>query len=233
MAAFIGSPSLLLNHLILKDDCEIQQTGARSRRDVGQALWGCLGLKQIISLIHNLCGANMKMTLLAAFFLFAFAIVLQAQTSGSPTVAEAEAFMNKAEARLIDLHTEFRQAGLSVKVNQANWVHDNFITDDTEALAAAANDEITAVTSELVEQAKRFDGVKMPADLARKFLLLKLSLTAPAPKDPALRKEMTTIGVSLDSDYGKGKYCRKNGECLDITAIEKIMARSRGPEEPK
>jgi len=64
-------------------------------------------------------------------------------------------------------------------------------------------------------------------------MLLKLSLTAPAPKDPALRKEMTTIGVSLDSDYGKGKYCRKNGECLDITAIEKIMASSRNPEELK
>src|SRR5258706_13966235 len=64
-------------------------------------------------------------------------------------------------------------------------------------------------------------------------MLLKLGLTAPAPKDPALRREMTTIGVSLDSDYGKGKYCRKNGECLDITAIEKIMAHSRNPEELK
>ena len=160
----------------------------------------------------------MKMTLLAAFFLFAFAIVLQAQTSGSPTVAEAEAFMNKAEARL---------AELSVKVNQANWVHDNFITDDTEALAAAANDEITAVTSELVEQAKRFDGVKMPADLARKFLLLKLSITAPGPKDPALRREMTEIAASLESDYGKGKYCDPSAKCLDITAIEKVMSDSR------
>jgi len=44
---------------------------------------------------------------------------------------------------------------------------------------------------------------------------------------------MTAIGVSLDSDYGKGKYCRKNGECLDINAIEKIMRDSRNPEELK
>src|SRR5438874_9880002 len=224
MAAFIGSPSLLLNHLILQDDCEIQQTGARSRRDVGQALWGCLGLKQIISLMHNLCGANMKMTLLAAFFLFAFAIVLQAQTSGSPTVAEAEAFMNKAEARL---------AELSVKVNQANWVHDNFITDDTEALAADANDENTAVTTELVEQAKRFEGLQLPPELARKFKLLKLSLTAPAPKYPALRRELTQIAASLESDYGKGKYCRKPDDCLDITSIENILGASRDPNELK
>src|SRR5437660_553807 len=116
-----------------------------------------------------------------ALLCFTLTMLVAAQTSHPPTVAEAEAFMKKAEARL---------AELSVKVNQANWVHDNFITDDTEALAAAANDEITAVTTELVEQAKPFDGLQLPPDLARKFLLLKLSLTAPAPKDPALRKNM-------------------------------------------
>ncbi|MGH9514335.1 MAG: M2 family metallopeptidase, partial [Terriglobales bacterium] len=166
----------------------------------------------------------MKMIVFAAFFLFVSAIVLEAQTSGSPTVADAEAFMNKAEARLADL---------SVKVSQANWVHDNFITDDTEALAADANDEITAVTGELVEQAKRFDGLKMPAELSRKFLLLKLSLTAPGPNDPALRKEMSEIAASLESDYGKGKYCDRSGKCLDITAIEKIMSDSRDPNQLK
>jgi peptidyl-dipeptidase A len=164
----------------------------------------------------------MKMLLLTSLFLFAFAAVLAAQSA--PTVADAEQFMNKAEARL---------AELSVKVNQANWVHDNFITDDTEALAAAANDEITAVTTELVEQARRFDGLQLPADLARKFLLLKLSLTAPAPKDPALRKEMTQIAASLESDYGKGKYCDASGKCLDITAIEKIMSESHDPNQLK
>ena len=167
-------------------------------------------------------GDNMKMLLLTSLFLFAFAAVLAAQST--PTVADAEQFMNKAEARL---------AELSVKVNQANWVHDNFITDDTEALAAAANDEITAVTTELVEQAKRFDGLQLPPDLARKFLLLKLSLTAPAPKDPALRKEMTQIAAALESDYGKGKYCDASGKCLDITAIEKIMSESHDPNQLK
>jgi len=144
-----------------------------------------------------------------------------AQTT-PPTLAEAQDFMNKAEAQL---------AEASVKVNRASWVQENFITDDTQAIAADAIDQVTALTTDLVEQAKRFDGLQMPDDLARKFMLLKLALTAPAPKDPKLRKEMTEIGVSLDADYGKGKYCRKNGECLDITAIEKIMSTSRDPQE--
>jgi len=156
--------------------------------------------------------------------LFFFGLALEAQTSPAPTVAQAEEFMNKAEARL---------AELSIKVNQATWVHDNFITEDTEALAADANDENTAVTTELVEQAKRFEGLQLPPELARKFKLLKLSLTAPAPKDPALRRELTQIAASLESDYGKGKYCRKPDDCLDITSIENIMGASRDPNELK
>jgi peptidyl-dipeptidase A len=144
--------------------------------------------------------------------------------TAAPTAAEARDFMNNAEAQLSEL---------SIKVSRAMWVQENFITDDTQAIAADAIDQVTAATSQLVEQSKRFDGLDLSPELARKFMLLKLSLTAPAPKDPALRREMTQIGVSLDGDYGKGKYCRKNGECLDITAIEKIMSTSRNPEELK
>jgi peptidyl-dipeptidase A len=132
--------------------------------------------------------------------------------------------MQKAEAQL---------AELSHKVNQATWVQSNFITDDTEALAAEAIDQTTAATTQLVEEAKRFEGLSLPPELARKFQLLRLSLTAPAPKDPKLRREMTQIGTSLESDYGKGKYCRKPDDCLDITAIERIMASSRDPQELK
>ena len=159
---------------------------------------------------------------LALVFLF-LAMNVCAQTT-APTAAEAQEFMNKAEAQLSDL---------SVKVQRASWVQENFITDDTQAMAADAIDEVTAVTTQLVEQAKRFDGLALPPDLTRKFMLLKLSLTAPAPKDATLRREMTEIGVSLDADYGKGKYCRKNGDCLDITAIEKLMSTNRDPEALK
>jgi peptidyl-dipeptidase A len=144
--------------------------------------------------------------------------------NAKPTLAEAQEFMSKAEAKL---------DAENIKVSHATWVQENFITEDTQALAADAIDEATAVTTDLVKEAQRFDGLQMPPELARKFLLLKLSLTAPAPSDPALRKEMTTIGVSMDSDYGKGKYCRKNGECLDITAIEHVMSTSRNREELK
>jgi peptidyl-dipeptidase A len=159
--------------------------------------------------------------LAAVLTIIFFSVVTQAQNS-KPTLADAQEFMKNAEARL---------AELSVKGNQAQWVQENFITEDTEALAADANDEISAVTTDLVEQSKRFDGLNMPPELARKFLLLRLGLTAPTPKDPALRKEMTQIAASLDADYGKGKYCKTASDCLDITQIETKMASSRDPQE--
>src|SRR5450432_1899855 len=152
-------------------------------------------------------GVSMKMVL-TVMVCFAFAMVLKAQTKNKPAVADAEAFMKQAESRL---------AELNLVTNHASWVQSNFITFDTEALASDALDRNTALTTELVEQAKQFDGLTMPADLARKFKLLRLLLVAPAPKDPALRRELTEIGTSLEGDYGKGKYCPKPDDCLDIS----------------
>src|SRR5260221_5461038 len=118
---------------------------------------------------------------------------------GAATVAEAQAFMKKAEDQLLDL---------GVRASRASWVQENFITDDTEAMSAQANEKLTAVATQLALDARRFDGMKLPADLARKFLLLKLSLTAPAPNNDAERKELTELASKLDGMYGKGKYCK-------------------------
>src|SRR6201988_4347329 len=94
--------------------------------------------------------------------------------AAKPTVAEAEAFMKKAEAQLGEM---------SVEANRAAWVQENFITDDTEVISAQAQEKITAVTTKLVLEARRFDGLSLPSGLRRKFKLLKLSLVAPAPNN--------------------------------------------------
>jgi peptidyl-dipeptidase A len=174
------------------------------------------------------------------FFLFAAAAlpfllavsVAAAQTDASskpkdkPTLAEAEAFIKDAEEKLNDL---------GVKAARAQWVQENFITDDTEVIAAQANEQATAVGTQLALDARRFDGLKMPAELARKFLLLKLSLTAPAPNNAAERKELTEIATSMDSDYGKGKYCKPQADgkqkCLSLGDLSRILATSTNPDE--
>jgi peptidyl-dipeptidase A len=146
---------------------------------------------------------------------------------GAASAAEAQNFMNDAEKRLFELY---------LKSSRASWVQSNFITDDTEALAADANKELIAATTELAEGARRFDGLQMPDDLARKFKLLKLSLTLPAPKDPAERDELTKKAAFLEGAYGKGKWCDDKNDpktCKTLAEAEPILATSRNPEELK
>ena len=133
---------------------------------------------------------------------------------GTATVADAQAFMKKAEDQLLDLN---------VRASRAGWVQENFITDDTETMSAQANEKLTAVVTQLALDARRFDGVKLPPELARKFLLLKLSLTAPAPNNDAERKELTELASKLDGMYGKGKYCKPvdgKQKCFSLNDLE-------------
>jgi peptidyl-dipeptidase A len=140
-----------------------------------------------------------------------------------PTVAEAKAFLDEAETRLLALTTE---------AGRAAWVQSNFITDDTEILAAQANERQIAATVAFAKQATRFDNVKLPDDLARKMKLLKLSLTLAAPSDPKESEELTRITASMEGAYGKGKYCPPGKDkCLDLEDITKIMATSRDAAE--
>jgi len=143
-----------------------------------------------------------------------------------PTVAEAKRFLDEAEQRYLELTN---------KAQRAQWVQENFITDDTEEIGAEASQELNAFTAETSKKAHRFDGLKLPPEMARKKLLLKLSTTFPAPADRKEQKELAQLLASLSGDYGKGKWCTDGpgGECLDITAIERLLATSRNPAELK
>ncbi|MFQ5890312.1 MAG: M2 family metallopeptidase [Gemmatimonadota bacterium] len=173
-----------------------------------------------------------------AALLFAFAPGASAQAVYGrtdrelrPGVDEAEAFMARAEARLEEL---------SLRTARAAWVAANFITVDTEALAADAQTEYSLAVQSLAMEARRFDGMELPPRLARKFKLLKLGLSAPPPSDPEKAAKLTSLTVGMKSDYGSGKYCLKGARdapgasderCLGITALGKRMARSRDPRE--
>jgi peptidyl-dipeptidase A len=132
-------------------------------------------------------------------------------------------------------NVEKRLMELSIKSGRADWVRSTYITDDTEKISADANTDLIAATTEFAEEAKKFDGVDLPADLQRKLKLLKLSLTLPAPKNEAERKELTEIAARMEGDYGKGKYCPEGDKekCLSLPDLEEIMTNSRDPEELK
>lgn len=149
-----------------------------------------------------------------------------AKTPSAPTAEEARQFIEKAEQNLFEL---------GLKASRAAWVQENFITEDTEQLAADAGEVLNTAATKYAKEAHRYDKVSLSPELARKRLLLELAAGFPAPDDPKAQKELAQILASLDGDYGKGKWC-PDGEqkpCLDVTAIEKLMATSRDPEELK
>jgi peptidyl-dipeptidase A len=151
----------------------------------------------------------------------------KATREGAPAnVKEARAFLADAESRLFDL---------GVKASRAEWVQENFITDDTQQIAAAANEQVNTLSADLAKKAQRFDGLKLPTEMARKMTLLKLAAGFPAPNDPASQKELAMIEASLSGDYGKGKWCQgaADGKCLDVTAVGKLMATNRDAHELK
>ena len=144
----------------------------------------------------------------------------------APTAAEAKKFIEDAEQRLFEL---------GVKASRAAWVQENFITDDTEQIAAEAGEAANTAAAKYAKEAHRYDGVKLPPDLARKRLLLELATGFPAPDDAKAQKELAQVLASLDGDYGKGKWCPDGDKkpCLDVTAVGKLMATSRDAEELK
>ncbi|GAC1621540.1 MAG: M2 family metallopeptidase [Candidatus Acidiferrum sp.] len=141
-----------------------------------------------------------------------------------PTVAEAEQFIAATETKLFELGN---------KAQRAAWVQENFITDDTEQIGAEANEAVNTFSADRAKMAHRFDGLKLPPAMARKLLLIKLATSFPAPSNAAEQKELAQIEASLDGEYGKGKWCPDGdkSKCMDITAVEKLIATSRDPEE--
>jgi peptidyl-dipeptidase A len=148
------------------------------------------------------------------------------KTASAPMFAEAKKFLEEADVRYFELTN---------KGQRAEWVAENFITEDTEAIAADAGLELNAWAVETAKKAKRFDGLKLPADMRRKLMLLKLASTLPPPADPKAQKELADLLASLGGDYGKGKWCPDgpSGKCYDQTAMSTFMATNRDPEALK
>jgi peptidyl-dipeptidase A len=161
------------------------------------------------------------MKLIALSALLCSATLIAPGADKKPTAAEAKAFLDAAESKLLRL---------SVESSRSDWVKNTYITDDTELLAANANDKLINATVDLVKQSKRFDGLKLPDDLARKMKLLRLSLTVASPADPKEGEELTRILAGMEGTYGKGKYC-PGAKCFDLEDLTKTMANSRNVKE--
>jgi peptidyl-dipeptidase A len=154
--------------------------------------------------------------------LMATEIGAQAPAATPAPAQDAKTFVDAAEKRLLTLW---------VDTSRADWVRSTFITDDTESLAAQANERSISAAVAYGKEATRYESAKTDPETARKLKLLRLSLTLATPHDPDEAARLTRIAAGMEGIYGKGKYCKPGGECLDLEDITKIMATSRDAKE--
>lgn len=131
----------------------------------------------------------------------------------------ADEFVARVNRALGDLQKEASAAG---------WVQSTYITNDTEKLAAKAQERYLEGFTRAVEESKRYSGQQLSPATARAIALLKLNVSAPAPNDPAKRAELATLGSALEAMYGAGKYCPKGPEsCRNQDELDEVLATSR------
>lgn len=142
----------------------------------------------------------------------------------APTVADAEAFVAKAEKDLF---------GFSIEGGRVAWINATYIIDDTDALAAKYGEVGTEKAVQYALEAAKYQAVPgLTAETRRKLDILRGGLVLPAPTREGAAAELATIATRLQSSYGKGKGMLK-GQPISGSDIEAEMGASRNPDELK
>ena len=155
-----------------------------------------------------------------------FAVNFQSESAATPiaqpTVADAEAFIAKAEKDLFDF---------SVEGGKVAWINATYITDDTDALAARYGEIGTEKAVQYALEAAKYQNVSgLSAVTRRKLDILRGGLVLPAPTTEGAAKELSEIATKLNSAYGKGKGML-NGKEINGSDIEAEMGTNRNPEQ--
>ena len=152
-------------------------------------------------------------------------------TSSDATTGDSAASAKQdadADAFVARINQEYK--AIYPDLTAAQWLSSTYITDDTQAIAAKANERYLTLLNTWIKAAKPFEGQKMSPESARTILLLKLSTAMPPPDDAKKLEELTKIATKMEGDYGAGKYCTGEGDkqqCRDLGELSDVLAKSR------
>lgn len=135
--------------------------------------------------------------------------------------ANADALIARVNRELKDTYPD---------LTAAQWLSSTYINDDSQTVAAKAQERFLVQLNGWIEAAKPFEGQKMSPETARSILLLKLSTAMPPPSDPKKLAELTRIATKMEGDYGAGSVCTGEGDaktCRDLGELSETLAVSR------
>jgi peptidyl-dipeptidase A len=137
----------------------------------------------------------------------ALAFPAQAQDAAAPAADAAAAYPLTADgAAQFVAAVEADLAKVSVDNARINWVNYNFITDDTDALAAASNAMVTEKGVRYALDAAKYAALPgLDADVKRKLDIMRNGIVLPAPTTPGAADELSRLSTAMSSAYGKGQ----------------------------
>jgi len=133
----------------------------------------------------------------------------------------ADQFIARVNAELKEMYPQ---------LTAAQWLSSTYINEDSQLLAAKANEEYLSRLNDWIAQSRRFEGQEMTPETARSIQLLKLATSMPAPTDPTELKELTEIVTRMEGMYGSGEYCTGEGDarqCRQLGELEDVLRNSR------
>lgn len=113
----------------------------------------------------------------------------------------------------------------------AGWIAATYINDDSQLLAARAEQRDLAYQAQVLEEARRYTNAKLD-DSTQRALDRLLNQTVLPPASTAEQAELTTIGARLSAAYGSAKSCAdpdKPETCRDLIELSRVLAESRDP----
>lgn len=147
-----------------------------------------------------------------------------AGNDGAPGAEDASAFVRQAEAELLEK---------SSKAGRADWVYNNFITEDTAAISAEANAEFTeAIVDNAVKAAGYADVAGLDKETARKLTMLRTGIVTPAPTQAGAAEQVSALTTRMQGLYGKGQGML-DGKPISGSDIEEKMGTVRDPAQLK
>ncbi|NMH58665.1 M2 family metallopeptidase [Alteromonas sp. MYP5] len=163
-----------------------------------------------------------KKTLIAALIgaslLSTSAMAHNDATNKRLTAADAQAFLENAQAEIEKIQTP---------AAHAQWSYATNINMDTAAVSAYLNEVYSNKVAQFAKEAAKFNDVQVDADTRRKLNLLRNGLTMPPPADQKKSERLAEINSKLEGMYGAGEYCRTEDDCINLVDMSAEMATSR------
>ena len=151
-----------------------------------------------------------------------FILISCADSTESVTEQDAKDFLAEVQEKAVTEGPVY---------SSAYWIQSNFITYDSQKVAADFSKRGILESLEQARTAATFDDLELGEADRRALNIIKNGFVMPPPLDEALAGEMASIMTELEAMYGNGTHCFTEDECYDLEAFESIIDNSRDSDE--